>query len=243
MVVEIQGLLSTLFRFYNTVFEPVLSLGPYIALAFFSAMLAGVFSLIYWRLLDIEKADKIKDKLSDHQEKMKEARKEDKTDEASEHMQKTMQLNQRLMKLNIKPMIATMVFVALIFPWLGSTYSPGIELTETGDNFYEGEFQYAGNNAPVTVDNSSEELEITIDGEDVEINDRIEKFGITWEVRRFGDKTGFFSGEGTVLGLSAEFIQLPFSLPYIGPALNWLGFYILIAMPLTFTFRKALGVA
>lgn len=243
MVVEIQGFLSVLFGFYNTLFQPILSMGPYIALAFFSAMLAGIFSLIYWKFLDIEKADKIKDKLSEQQEKMKEARKDDESEKASEHMQKTMQLNQRLMKLNIKPMIATMLFVGLIFPWLGATYSPNIDLVETGDNFFEGEFEYADNSVPVTVDNSTEEPVITIDGEELQLGEKIEEFGITWEVQRFGEDTGFFSINGISLRLRAEFVQLPFTLPYIGSAFNWLGFYILIAMPLTFIFRKALGVA
>jgi len=33
-------------------------------------------------------------------------------------MQETMKHNQKMMMLNFKPMIATMVFVALVFPWL-----------------------------------------------------------------------------------------------------------------------------
>lgn len=241
----IQPLLASLYGFYNTVFQPVMALGPYVALGFFSSVLAGIFSLIYWYLLDIEKADEIKEKLSDHQEKMKEARSNDEADKASEHMQKTMKLNQRLMKLNIKPMIATMVFVALIFPWLGATFSPAVELEETGEATYEGELEYASSPVTVQVDNSTQPATVSINEREAEIGGEIKAHGINWELKHFGEKKGgyFSEGGGTVIKMSAKFVDLPVSIPFAGSALNWLGFYILIAMPLTYIFRKMLGVA
>jgi uncharacterized membrane protein (DUF106 family) len=245
MAAGIQALLTAMYGFYNAIFQPLLALGPYAALGFFSAVLAGLFSLIYWALLDIERADEIKDKLSNHQEKMKEARSNDNGDKASEHMQKTMELNQRLMKLNIKPMIATMVFVALIFPWLGATFSPGVDLNQTNGN-YTGELEYAGQAATVTVDNSTEPATISAGESTAKIGEELQTLGMTWEVKRFGEKKGGFlggGGEGTTLKLSVKFVQLPFSIPFAGNALNWLGFYIIIAMPLTYIFRKVLGVA
>lgn len=244
MAAGIQALLTAMYGFYNTIFQPLLAMGPYVSLGFFSAVLAGLFSLIYWALLDIEKADKIKDKLSDHQEKMKKARSNDNGDKASEHMQKTMELNQRLMKLNIKPMIATMVFVALIFPWLGHTFSPTVELNQT-DSTFAGELQYAGQTTPVQVDNSTSPATVTAGDNSAEVGGELRTLGMTWEIKYFGEKSGgiFSGGEGTVLKLSAKFVQLPFSIPFAGHALNWLGFYILIAMPLTYVFRKLLGVA
>lgn len=244
MAAGLQALLTAMYGFYNTIFQPLLAIGPYASLGFFSAVLAGMFSLIYWYLLDIEKADEIKDKLSEHQEKMKEARSNSNGDKASEHMQKTMELNQRLMKLNIKPMIATMVFVALIFPWLGHTFSPTVEL-EQNDSAYKGELKYAGQAAPIQVDNSTSPATVTSGDNSAAVGEELDALGITWEVKFFGEKSGgmFSPGEGTVVKLSAKFVQLPFSIPFAGHALNWLGFYILIAMPLTYIFRKALGVA
>lgn len=244
MAAGIQALLTVMYGFYNTIFQPLLALGPYVALGFFSAVLAGLFSVIYWALLDIEKADEIKDKLNDHQEKMKEARSNDNGDEASEHMQETMKLNQRLMKLNIKPMIATMVFVGLIFPWLGATFSPGVDLNQTDGN-YTGELEYAGQTANIVVDNSTSPATVSAGEGTVEVGEDLRALGMTWETKYFGEKKGgmFSSGGGTVLKLSVKFVQLPFSIPFAGNALNWLGFYIIIAMPLTYIFRKVLGVA
>ncbi len=240
----IEALLTAMYGFYDAIFQPVLLFGPYISLAFFSAVLAALFSIIYWYLLDIEKADEIKDKLSEQQEKMKEARSDDESDKASEHMQKTMQLNQELMKLNLKPMIATMVFVALIFPWLSYTFSPAVALEPVNDHVFEGELEYAGQVEQIQVDNSTDPATVTVNGSEGEIGGLVEAHNIEWELVRFGENGGFFAvQEGLILSVSAKFIDLPFTLPYIGGALNWLGFYILIAMPLTYGFRKLLGVA
>jgi uncharacterized membrane protein (DUF106 family) len=244
-MVSIQGILTALFGFYDTLFQPVLSLGPYLSLAVFSAMLAGVFSIIYWILLDIEKNKKLKEKISNTQEKMKEARKNDKTDKASEHMQKTMELNQKMMMLNFKPMIATMVFVGLIFPWLGATFAPSVELTQVDNTTYTGNFTFAGETSMITVMNETDPV-LQINGDEVREGEKFDQHGIEWEFKNFGEGGGGYFGFGGTSGITAKitavFVPLPFSIPLAGNALNWLGFYILIAMPLTFIFRKALGV-
>lgn len=243
----IQAILTALYSFYDALFQPLLLLGPYVSLGFFSAVLAGMFSLIHWHLLDVEKADEIKEKLSDHQDKMKEARKNDESDKASEHMQKTMELNQKLMKLNMRPMIGTMLFVVLIFPWLGATYAPAIDLNETSENVYTGELEYAGKAKTITVDNSTSPATVEFNGQEARVREVINVMGVDWQIARFGEKKGGFlglgGGSGAVLKLNAEFIPLPFTLPFVGGALNWLGFYIVIAMPLTYLLRKVLGVA
>lgn len=240
---SIQSLLTVLYGFYNTIFEPVLALGPYPALAFFSVCLAGVFSIIYWFLLDIEKNKELKEKISKKQDKMKEARKNEKADKASEHMQKTMELNQKMMMLNFKPMIATMVFVGLIFPWLGATFTPTVQMQQVDNTTFEGNLTFGGETIDLTVRNRTEPV-LEADGQELTEGEKLSFAGIDWTFSRFGEATGgfFSSGEGFTVKLAAVFVPLPFSIPLAGTALNWLGFYILIAMPLTYIFRKMLGV-
>lgn len=242
---SIQGILTALFGFYDTLFQPVLSLGPYLSLAVFSAMLAALFSIIYRLLLDIEKNKELKEKISETQDKMKEARKNDETEKASDYMQETMQLNQKMMMLNFKPMIATMVFVGLVFPWLGATFAPTVEMNQIDNTTYTGNFSYAGETNRITVINETEPV-LQINGEEISQGEKFEHQGIDWTFQRFGEGGGGFLGltgsEGVTAKLAAVFVPLPFSIPLAGSALNWLGFYILIAMPLTFIFRKALGV-
>jgi len=236
----VNQILTPLFAFYNTVFQPLLIAGPYISLGFFSAALAALFAIIYWIFLDVERADEIKEKLNDYQDKMKEARENDKHDKASEHMKKTLQLNQKFMMLNMKPMLATVVFVGLFFPWLGNTYAPNIQMNETQNGTFSGQLDYAGQSQEINVLNVSEGVMVQSGDSEVAVRDSLNMLGVTWQVINFQnveDKP--FDAR---LKLNAEFVPLPFTLPYIGDALNWLGFYFVLIMPLTYIFRKALGV-
>jgi len=240
MLDTIQSLLTVLFGFYDGIFQPLLGASPYYALGFFSVALAGIFSLIYWSLLDVEKQQKLKSRLKEQQEKMKEARDEDDTDKVSEHMTKSLELNQKFMMLNIKPMLATMVFVALFFPWLSSTFSPNVQL-DGSNSIYEGEFEYAGQTVPIEVENGDDPV-LIVEDQEIEEGERFEEFGFAWEFSNFGDNGGWFQ-DGYSARIAGVFVPLPFTLPYIGSALNWLGFYIIMAMPMTYAFRKILGIA
>lgn len=239
--IETAAILAPLYAFYNTVFGPLLGMGPYVSLGFFSVALAGIFSIIYWWLLDIDRADKIKDKLEHHQDKMKEARQNEESEKASQHMQKTLKLNQKFMMLNFKPMIATMVFVALIFPWLGVTYGPTIDLNSTGNQTFTGNLTYAGDTTQIQVENRTEGIQVTSGDTNASLHGTIKALGITWEVMNF-NQAAEDSEADAKLNLNAVFIPLPGSYPFVGGALNWLGFYVLLMMPLSYLFRKALGV-
>jgi uncharacterized membrane protein (DUF106 family) len=234
----INAILAPLFEFYNTLFQPLLAAGPYVSLGFFSVLLAGLFSVIYWWLLDIEKADKIKEKIDKYQERMKEAREEDEQEKASSHFKKTLKLNQKFMMLNMKPMIATMVFVGLFFPWLGATYAPTVEMNQMNDTAYNGTLEYANQEATLEALNSSGTMQFR--GEGALSEDEVEALGLTWEVTNFQLVNG--QSHDAEMKINGKFVNLPFSIPLAGEALNWLGFYILIIMPMTYIFRKLLGV-
>ncbi len=240
----IAALLNAMYSFYNAVFQPILALGPYAALGFFSAVLAALFSSIRWWLLDHEKADRIQEKIQEKQEKMKEARENDNAEKASKHTKDVFKHNQEFMMLNMKPMIGTMVFVALIFPWLGSAFAPTVELQEIQENVFRGNFTYAGENTQITVDNTSEDFKVSTNGQSASSGEQLRINGFQWTIKDFRERSpGFFSSySGPAVGFNGHFIALPISLPFIGGALNWLGFYIVIAMPLTFLFNKLLGI-
>jgi uncharacterized membrane protein (DUF106 family) len=233
-MVDINSILIPLYSFYDALFQPLLQAGPYVSLAFFSAALAAVFSIIYYIFLDRERADEIKEKLNKHQEKMKEAQEEGEDDEVSDHLQKSLKLNQKFMMLNMKPMVATMLFVGLIFPWMGTTFAPAVDVNQS-DNF-TGELKWAGQTQEFTLDNETQT--VMMDGQEAQQNEYLSAFGVDWEVMNVQH-----TDEGPRVKFNAAFVKLPFTLPYIGGALNWLGFYILIAMPLGFGLRKLMGVA
>jgi len=240
----INTLKLTLFGFYSTIFQPLLAQGPYISLGIIAAGLAFAFSILYWIFLDKEERDRIKEKLDKEQEKLKEAQKDEDKD-ASEHMKNSFELNKKFMLVNFKPSIATMVLVMLIFPWLGATYSPAVELHQTDNQsqLFEGNFTYANQATPVAVNNSTGNATIEIEREEYSEGDKFEAYEIQWLIKDFRySEDSITKTEGHKLKLSSEFVQLPFSIPFAGDELNWLGFYIVILMPLSILFRKLLGV-
>ncbi len=235
----IAQILAPLFAFYDAIFQPLLVAGPYVSLGFFSAALAGLFAVIYWIFLDVERADEIKEKLNDYQDKMKEARENDKHDKASEHMKKTLQLNQKFMMLNMKPMFATIIFVGLFFPWLGNTYAPDIQMNETQNNTFTGQLQYADQTQELQVKNNSEII-LQSGSSEAGLKETVKILGVNWQFMNF--ETVQDQPNDAKLKLNAHFVPLPVNIPYVGNALNWLGFYFIMIMPLTYIFRKLLGV-
>lgn len=233
-MVNVQAILEPLFGFFDAIFQPLLQLGPYPSLIFFSAALAALFSVIYYIFLDRERADEIKDKLEAHQDKMKEAREDGADEEVSDHLEKSLKLNQKFMMLNLKPMIATMLFVGLIFPWLGATFAPNLDFTE--ENNFSNQLEWAGQSQQIYFDNDTRTVQL--DNQSAAKNEHISAYGVDWQVTKVNDIE-----KGVEARMNIAFIKLPFDLPLAGSALNWLGFYILIVMPLGYGLRKMMGVA
>lgn len=243
----ISSILSTLFQFYDVIFQPLLQLGPHLSLATFAVALAVLFSLIYWKFLDKEKADKIKEQINEKQEKLKEARENDASEKTQEHLADTLELNQKFMLVSMRPMLVTMIFVALIFPWLGATYSPTVPLQQIDNQTYEGNLTFGQQTEEfiLTPHNESGAATVEVNGEEYETGERINTHGINWHVQEYdSDNGGILSTvEGPTVRFAAEFYKLPRSLPLVGEGLNWLAFYIILVMPLSIAIRKALGVA
>lgn len=237
------GIVSLIFDTWDAIFEPVLALGALPSIVLFSLGLALLFTFFYWLLVDKEEFQKAKQKLKDKQQEAKEAQEEGNDEEAAELMKETFSLQKDFMLVSAKPMMATFVFVALFFPWLGATYSPGVEMEATGENIYTGELELGPSSQSLTVDNSTGSYEVEINGETLEEGDRFEFAGVDWQVAHFGEPRGFFSGEGVVTELRADFIPMPINLPIIGEAINWLGLYILITIPVSIVLRKTLGLS
>lgn len=242
-MVSIDGLLQVSYSVYDSLFLSVVSAGPYVSLTAFSTLVAVLFSIAYWYFVDQEKVDDLKSQIEEKQEKRKELQENNNEEELSEMVSEVLSLQQKLMIESFKPTIGMMVLLATFFPWLGATYAPAISLESSGQNNYTGTLEYGGSQEQVTVQNTSSAA-IQINGETVSEGDKIDVMGITWQIAGFGNTTGGFlsSSDGTKLKLNLHTVDLPLSLPFIGNAINWLGFYILVNMPITFVIRRAMGL-
>jgi len=151
------------FGVLTTVFSPILGLPAYVAEAIIAAVVVFISSLCYKFLVDQEVMKKLREEQKAISKKAKEVQKED-PEKSNKLMGEALKLTNKQMKMNMKPMMATMVIAIMILPWVAQTF-PGVVVT------------------------------------------------------------------------------LPFSLPFIGSGLGWLGWYFVVAMVFNILFRKALGVA
>lgn len=226
---------------FDPVFGPLLGMGSpltgaRLTVAAISVLLAGLLSLLYYWLMDLEAYEEFKEKRSNLQDKMQEARDEGNTEEASKYTKEMMEMNMENMRLMLKPMLVSMVLFFLILPWMYTTFNPVVPMQETGAGV-AGTLQFnGGGETAMTLEQRNNTSVIVVDGETLAEGDRFLMEDLPWKVQTIT------ADEEAEVKVAAEIIQLPANLPLVGDELGWLGSYILIVIPLTFIFRKKLGI-
>lgn len=238
------GILQPLYSLYSVILSPLLNVGSPIegamlTVACLSLLLSLLFSFMYKLLMDQERAKELKDKMNDYKQEMKEEREKGNQDKANKLMQKSMKLNSKFFKMSIKPMLASMVIVFLILPWMSSQFSANSRLSQQNGEFV-GNFSYCGTTVNIRGTNASQPLEFEDHGQ-AAAGEYITIEKSDWEVMKV-KQTKQDEKESLQVKLELSFIKLPVGIPLAGKSLGWLGFYIIISLPSTYLFRKLLGV-
>jgi len=119
------------YKFLTLVFSPILSLHPAIAELIIAGMITFVITLFYKFLVDQKKMKSIREKIKEMQKEAKEHQKTD-PEKANKITAEMFKLTNQQMKTNMKPMIVTLLFVILIFPWLKTVFiGPIVQLPVT----------------------------------------------------------------------------------------------------------------
>ena len=123
----------------NTVFSPVLALPDPIALMILSLIITFGVTLIYKFRIDSVAMKEVKTKVKAMQ---KEARELQKTnpEAASGKMDEMMKLTNKQMKLSMKPMLPTMVFIFLFLPWIATLFEGPVVLMPFELPFFGNDF-------------------------------------------------------------------------------------------------------
>jgi len=107
------------------IFGPVLALPAAVGELIIAAFITLIITLFYKYLVNQNKVKEIRDKTKELQKKMKETKDKETTNKLTTEM---FSLSNQQMKMTFKPMMITLVFVVLIFPWLGTAF-PGTIVT------------------------------------------------------------------------------------------------------------------
>lgn len=225
--------MSFLFNVLNAIFSPVMAFGPLWTIVIVSLLVSFVFSLINRLMINPEDMKHIKEKVKQLQQLTKEARSEGKDKKVKELFEKNMEYSNRMMKLQMKPLLVSMLFVLFILPWLGANYGdvqiPLKDNAATHQTKFE-TVQLSVNPEGKTILFASPLVAQVQDGGKVTFRGR------DWPVDYVPEKN-------KVVLENIKF-TMPVGIPLLASdgIIGWLGMYILISISSTILFRKLLGV-
>lgn len=232
----------------NFLFSPLFSSGSFnpgalISTSILAFFISLVFVILNKVLINQKEMEDLKKKHKEFKIKADEARKKNDVKEMNKITREMLEVNHRMMKMTLKPTLASILVVFLFLPWLPSTFSPTIELIKNDNGIYEGKLPLASK--IFGADTNLTEINVTLSNSEVKFGDfgeasegeYVEINSDRWEIKsvNIGD-------EKTSVKLSLEFIPLPFSLPLVGKSIEWLGFYFMISIISTIILRKIFGL-
>lgn len=203
------------------------TLNPTVAITLIAAIILVVINAFYRFLIDQDKAQQIKERI---RHLSSEARKA-KGDEAraKELMKESMAEQQKMMRMNMKPMLLSMVIVVVLLPYLAAVYSDAV--VQLGDS--PSSFKLSGKDFTLMKGDEG----ISVSGPQsftCQLPCRRVIDGNVWKILADGsDRVKFELVAAT----------LPPGLPLAGGwELGWIWWYVLVSIPLSIIIRALYGI-
>ncbi|MEA3229439.1 MAG: EMC3/TMCO1 family protein [archaeon] len=222
----------------NMLLFPLLDINPVYAIGIIAVFLSLVYALLNKIMVNQEKLRHVKKEMKRIQAEIKKARAKNDEKELKSLWDKSMKVNHQQLTMVMKPMIASMVFIFLIFPWMGYYYGDvvaPINESQATFNYDDAENQFkvdVKSDGSVTIKDLSS-------GKICSADDKIMLEGKEWIVEY---KDGKNENDAGALVFKVMRVKLPFSLPLVGGYVGWLGLYIIFSIPATIVARKLMGV-
>ena len=219
---------------FDFLFNPLLAIEPMIVVIIFAGMILFIINICQRFLVNQEEAKEIKESVRELSKRMKEEQKQGNTEKANELMKETISKNSKMMSMTMKPMLVSFIIIILLFPWLANTYGDKTAVLED-------------NKGELKIDDVV--YNVQRDGNEIIINDESCEHPC---VREFDNKQWLISYKEAGCFLffcnpeRIEFARiiafLPVTLPFFGNDLGWLGWYLIISIPMAIIIRKALKI-
>lgn len=223
---------------FDFLFNPLLTLEPMIVIIIFAGVILFIINLFQKFLVNQEEAKKIKEDIKEISKKMKEEQKQGNTEKANELMKEMMSKNSRVMAMTMKPMLFSFIVVILLFPWLANTYGDKIVMLEGN----KGEVKI--NDVVYSIQRNEDKIiinnDITINCNNPCVKDfNDQKLVISY--KESGCFLFFCNPERIEFARIIAF--LPVTLPFFGNDIGWLGWYLMVSVPIAMIIRKALKIS
>jgi uncharacterized membrane protein (DUF106 family) len=202
----------------------LLAYTPIVAVTIFSVIVLIIINLFYRILMNQSEAKQIKEKSKELNKQMRALQKEGKRDEANKLLSEVMRENSKIMRMTMKPMLVSFIIVIVLLPWLSEAY--GDRTVAMENNI--GKFNFRG----VEYDVSRSGNIITVNGQTA----------CTSCVQKIGDSFFEITEDQGKIRFAPVIAMLPVSLPVVGNNLGWLGWYILVSIPVVIFTRKLMRI-
>ncbi|MDY6768632.1 MAG: EMC3/TMCO1 family protein [Candidatus Nanohaloarchaea archaeon] len=235
------GIMEPIFPYtFDPLFGPLLGVGSpatgaRITIAVVTVVVAVLYSLITYYLMDRERYHEVKEEIQEIQEKVKEAQEDDEIGESTEHMKESFKKQFEMMKTRQKPMLVTFLLFFLVFPWLFATFTP-ITTLPAADTGYSGTLDFNGRTMPLQVQNETGTAAVVVDGERYGVGETFKMGDLPWKVKSID------TGEAAEVKVAAVIWYSPIGIPGTGKDVGWLATYILLNIPITMWLSKKLGI-
>jgi len=208
----------------NVIFGFLLNYPASVAIIIYSIIVIFLINIFYKFLINQEEAKQLKEKTRELNKQMREEQKAGNKERSNQLLREVMQANSKLMRLTIKPMIISFIIVIILLPFLADSY---------GD-------------ASVKLENNAGIAKIA------GIEHRVEKVGDELKIgdatckpvckTTIGNKLFEISMNGNDVHFARVVALLPLSLPFVGDTLGWLGWYIVVSIPIVIIMRKLMKI-
>ncbi|MCD6477451.1 MAG: DUF106 domain-containing protein [Candidatus Aenigmarchaeota archaeon] len=205
---------------------------PMTVILIISIVLSFILSLTYKVFTNQEKAKEMKERIAELRKKIEEAQKKKNQTELMKYQNEMLKISSEQMRATTKPMIISFIIIIPIFFWLLPSLYGNLDI-ELNDS-HVGVLKYGAIEENVSLMQENPLL-IKIDDEKKSLNDVIVVGDKKFVLQKF-DKNK------NVITLKRDIVDFPFSMPFWGSHIGWLGWYILVSFPMTTIFRRLLGV-
>ena len=196
------------------------TMNPAVAVTVIAAVILLVINVFYKFLVDQEKSADLKQRtkfLSQEAGKHK-----DDPGKSKEFMKEMMSTQRDMMRMSMKPMVVSLIVVAIALPLLAAEFH---DITAPLDS---GEITLNGNLHPLSVSDGT----LAISSSECRLPCTLS----------MDNKLLSFSQDGDEIKAYIVVAVLPFSLPMVGSELGWILWYILVSIPLAIVIRAAYGI-
>jgi uncharacterized membrane protein (DUF106 family) len=209
---------------FEFLFNWLLVFNPVISVTIFSIIMIIVINIFYRVLIKQDEAKRVKDNIKELTEKSKQERKAGNMDKSMQYTKEAMSENSKVMRMTMKPMLVSFVVVILFLPFLSAVY--GDHLVALNNN--AGNFTFNENVYDIVKDGSN----LKISGNDCASPCMQKIDNIDWKI----------TSENNNVKFARVLVMLPIALPIFGAYIGWLGWYILVSIPVMIVIRKLLKI-